>query len=429
MERAAAMAMVLVTCLSVATTARAGADEQEIVTDGSTADAERQALKLALRALPRRPARIAVIDLTEAKPDVQATLRQLDAFVVAGSPVIYVVRAEPAARGRTRGVGHARPRARHRDLARDGACRRRRREPGAQAGRSALVELHPRSACRSRRRAALPGRAHAAPRSPATGAEVTMASHRKSPGIIRAFPGHASRRGQPGPYRTPISTPAPASPGPHPIRFGDFELDARSGELRNNGSRVVIAEQPLQVLLALIERPGILVTRDELRQRLWPGDTFVDFEHGLNAAVKRLRDVLGDSADRPRYIETVPRRGYRLIAVVQNGASVQAEPLRDSPPQPPLPVPSPPSKARWPAVVAGVLALVAILVVVRAWQRASVVNPPTPERPLTRLNVRPWPAHGCHPVAGRPAYCLRLRLDRELRHLVTACGRRRADRS
>ena len=83
-----------------------------------------------------------------------------------------------------------------------------------------------------------------------------MASHRKSPGIIRAFPGHASRRGQPGPYRTPMSTPAPASPGPHPIRFGDFELDARSGELRNSGSRVLIAEQPLQVLLALIERPG-----------------------------------------------------------------------------------------------------------------------------------------------------------------------------
>jgi hypothetical protein len=92
MERAATMVMVLATCLSVAPTARAMADEQEIVTAGTTAAAERQVLKLALRALPRRPARIAVIDLTEAKPDVQVTLRQLDAFVLTGSPVIYVVR-------------------------------------------------------------------------------------------------------------------------------------------------------------------------------------------------------------------------------------------------------------------------------------------------------------------------------------------------
>ncbi len=74
--------------------------------------------------------------------------------------------------------------------------------------------------------------------------------------------------------------------------------------------------QPLHVLLALIERPGSVVARDELRARLWPADTYVDFEHGLNAVVKRLRDALGDSADAPRYIETVPRRGYRLVAAV-----------------------------------------------------------------------------------------------------------------
>lgn len=100
------------------------------------------------------------------------------------------------------------------------------------------------------------------------------------------------------------------------VRVGDFVLDPRAGELRGPAGRQALSAQPLHVLLALIERPGVLVTRDELRTRLWPADTFVDFEHGLNAIVKRLRDALGDSADTPRYIETVPRRGYRLIATV-----------------------------------------------------------------------------------------------------------------
>jgi Tol biopolymer transport system component/DNA-binding winged helix-turn-helix (wHTH) protein len=107
-------------------------------------------------------------------------------------------------------------------------------------------------------------------------------------------------------------TPAP----PRPVRFGVFELDLRSGELRKAGARLKLSDQPFQFLTALLERPGQLVTRDELRQRLWPADTFVDFEHGLNAAVKRLRETLGDPADAPRFIETVPRRGYRFIAPV-----------------------------------------------------------------------------------------------------------------
>ena len=99
-----------------------------------------------------------------------------------------------------------------------------------------------------------------------------------------------------------------------PIRVGEFVLDPRSGELRGDAGRQSLSAQPLHVLLALLDRPGELVTRDELRQRLWPADTYVDFEHGLNAIVKRLRDALGDAADTPRYIETVPRRGYRLVA-------------------------------------------------------------------------------------------------------------------
>ena len=98
------------------------------------------------------------------------------------------------------------------------------------------------------------------------------------------------------------------------IRFGVFEVDARSGELRSKGSRVKLQDQPLQILLAVLEKPGQVVTREELRAKLWPADTFVDFDHGLNAAVRRLRDALGDTAENPRYIETLPRRGYRFIA-------------------------------------------------------------------------------------------------------------------
>ena len=111
----------------------------------------------------------------------------------------------------------------------------------------------------------------------------------------------------------------------HIVRFGVFDLDLRSGELRKSGARLNLPDQPLQILTALLERPGVLVTRDELRQRLWAHDTFVDFEHGLNAAVKRLRDVLGDSADTPRFVETVPKRGYRFVASVQRNDATSAD--------------------------------------------------------------------------------------------------------
>src|SRR4029453_17831486 len=100
------------------------------------------------------------------------------------------------------------------------------------------------------------------------------------------------------------------------VRFGPFELHPRTGELRKAGVRVNLPEQPYQVLKTLLDRPGELVTREELRQRLWSAETFVDFEHGLNAAVRRLRDSLGDSAETPRFVETLPRRGYRFIAPV-----------------------------------------------------------------------------------------------------------------
>ncbi len=100
------------------------------------------------------------------------------------------------------------------------------------------------------------------------------------------------------------------------IRFGTFDVDPRTGELRKNGLQVRLQDQPFQVLLALLLRPGEVVTREELRAKLWPADTFVDFDHGLNAAVKRLRDALGDTAENPRFIETLPRHGYRFIGTI-----------------------------------------------------------------------------------------------------------------
>jgi TolB-like protein/DNA-binding winged helix-turn-helix (wHTH) protein/Tfp pilus assembly protein PilF len=106
-------------------------------------------------------------------------------------------------------------------------------------------------------------------------------------------------------------------PGPSPqlaVRFGSFEVNPRTGELRKQGLHIKLHEKPLQVLLALLEHPGEVVTRKELQERLWPGDTFVEFENGLNNAISRLREALGDTAESPRFIETVPRRGYRFLA-------------------------------------------------------------------------------------------------------------------
>ena len=100
------------------------------------------------------------------------------------------------------------------------------------------------------------------------------------------------------------------------VRFGPFEIDEKTGELRKDGTKIRLQEQPRQILQILLEHPGELVGRDELRKRVWPTDTFVDFDHGINNAIKRLREALGDTAETPRYIETLPRRGYRFIAVV-----------------------------------------------------------------------------------------------------------------
>ncbi len=101
------------------------------------------------------------------------------------------------------------------------------------------------------------------------------------------------------------------------IHFGKFAVDLRAGELRKEGRRIRLQEQPLQILALLLERQGEAVSRKELRTKLWPTDTFVDFDHGVNSAIARLRGALHDSAERPKYIETVGRRGYRFIGTIE----------------------------------------------------------------------------------------------------------------
>src|SRR5215470_6297720 len=110
-----------------------------------------------------------------------------------------------------------------------------------------------------------------------------------------------------------------SQPRPSIVRFGVFELDQQAGELRREGTKIRLQEQPLQVLQMLLEEPGRVTTREELRHRIWPADTFVDFDHGINNAIKRLREALGDSAEHPRLVETLPKRGYRFIAPVNRG--------------------------------------------------------------------------------------------------------------
>jgi cholera toxin transcriptional activator len=127
----------------------------------------------------------------------------------------------------------------------------------------------------------------------------------------------------------------PAFPGNSPgriARFGTFELDLAAGELRKSGAKLRLQEQPFQVLALLLDRAGEVVTREELREKLWPADTFVDFDHSLNTAVNKLREALGDSASSPRYIETLARRGYRFIAPVlsSEGTRDSARPVESS---------------------------------------------------------------------------------------------------
>jgi DNA-binding winged helix-turn-helix (wHTH) protein len=135
---------------------------------------------------------------------------------------------------------------------------------------------------------------------------------------------------------------------PRVIRFGLFELDLSAGELRKQGRNIKLQDQPLQVLELLLSRAGEVITREELQQALWPADTFVEFDQGLNTAIKKIRLALGDSADNPRFIETLPRKGYRFIAPVGERET-------------PAPIPAPAVRMRgwWWLASAGLVAVAA----------------------------------------------------------------------
>ena len=167
------------------------------------------------------------------------------------------------------------------------------------------------------------------------------------------------------------------------VRFGAFDLDLRTGELRRSGIRINLSDQPCQVLRALLDRPGDLVTREELRQRLWAAETFVDFERGLNAAVRRLRDALGDSADVPRFVETLPRRGYRFIAPVSR-LPAPGKPEPRVPEIADVPIPTPDITAalrpirRWgPMLIAGT----AVALAAALWASGAFPTYPAPQSP------------------------------------------------
>src|SRR2546425_4089258 len=127
--------------------------------------------------------------------------------------------------------------------------------------------------------------------------------------------------------------PRAESPGSS-YRFGLFEVDSRTGELRKQGRQIKLRGRPFDILVLLLARRGDVITREELRQQLWPADTFVDFDHGLNSAMNRLREGLGDSAENPRFIETLPKRGYRFIAPIDVDARQQGDSPLAAPPPP-----------------------------------------------------------------------------------------------
>ena len=139
---------------------------------------------------------------------------------------------------------------------------------------------------------------------------------------------------------------------PEIVRFGVFEVDLRAGELRKQGNRIRLQEQPLQVLAVLLQRSGEVVTREELRSQIWPQDTFVDFDNSLNTAINKLREALGDSADNPRYVETLPRRGYRFLAPVTSDG---------------LRKPAPHAAARKPVLLGAVSLLLLVAATAAGW--------------------------------------------------------------
>jgi DNA-binding winged helix-turn-helix (wHTH) protein/Tol biopolymer transport system component len=168
----------------------------------------------------------------------------------------------------------------------------------------------------------------------------------------------------------------------HIVHFGDFELDLRTGELRSNSHHIILQDKPFQILAALLEQPGEMVTREELTRRLWPAGTFVDFNLGLNKAVNRLREALEDTAEQPRFIETFPKRGYRFVATVTRNGATPAEPMMvDSPANGDSVVSQPAAKpisSRRFLFPLGVVLSLAGLLAAGLWTRYRSNKPPEP---------------------------------------------------
>ena len=167
-------------------------------------------------------------------------------------------------------------------------------------------------------------------------------------------------------------------------RFGEFSLDARTGELTNAGTRTPLREQPLLLLLALLEQPGELVTREELVSRLWPAGTLVDFDRGLNKAINHLREALGDSAEQPNFIETFPRKGYRFIApVTYDGQATEEEAAPEG-------ISRRPRVRAWTIALAATIACLAIIIGLKvASSRHWIATRPQPAPPISALAVIP----------------------------------------
>jgi TolB-like protein/DNA-binding winged helix-turn-helix (wHTH) protein/Flp pilus assembly protein TadD len=181
------------------------------------------------------------------------------------------------------------------------------------------------------------------------------------------------------------------------LRFGVFDVDVRAGELRKHGLRVRLQEQPFQILAMLLEHPGQVVTREELQKKLWPADTFVDFDHGLNKAVNKIRDALGDSAESPRFVETIARRGYRFLAEVKAADAAPGQSSHVAPPpipaaetrdRPDLAVTPAATKNRAPSIAwkMAVFVLLALIVFFTGW----------------KLHSRNYPASAIHSLAVLP---------------------------
>lgn len=176
------------------------------------------------------------------------------------------------------------------------------------------------------------------------------------------------------------------------VQFAEFEVDPAWGTVRRNGFPIAIQEKPLQVLLALLEHPGSLVTREELCNRLWPGDDFGAFEDGLNTAVRKLRIALNDSTGTPQFIETVPKRGYRFIAPVTEVTSPMSEPVVSAAIAPQASVPqSLPQAPRW-LLAAGAMALVVSVVAFLVWRQPARSGEPDPS-PLRPVAVTSYPGN------------------------------------